>query len=222
MNHQGITFPQRKIKKNYRSITGHFPSIKNNRSLAYESSLEASLFLTLEFDKEVRSYMEQPQIQIQHNGKLKTYSADCHVKYHESSAKKDSIIEVKYTSELEKDKDEFDQKFKSIQNATKEMNMKFILFTEQIFTDIYIKNLDFLYRYKTQKISNRYDSQILSAIKSPISAFDLANSLSKDKKDYFQIANSIWALVANNDLCADLHYEEISMNTFVRKIDECH
>ena len=51
-----ISFPQRQIKKNYRSITGHFPSIKNNRSVAYESKLEKAFFLTLEFDDTVESY----------------------------------------------------------------------------------------------------------------------------------------------------------------------
>ncbi len=59
-----IEFTQRKIKKNYRSVTGHFPSIKNNKSIAFNSILEKELFLTLEFDDEVILYQEQPQIEI--------------------------------------------------------------------------------------------------------------------------------------------------------------
>jgi hypothetical protein len=222
MSQRDITFPQRKIKKSYRSVTGHFPSVKNNLSVAYESDLEAKLFLTLEFDKDVQSYIEQPQIQAQNNGKPKIYSIDCHVKYHESSTKKDSIIEVKYTTELQKNKKELDEKFKNIQSAVDQMDMEFIIFTEQTFESTYIENLDFLYRYKTQKISNKYDSKILNSIEKPTSAFDLATSLSKDKKEYFQIANSIWALVANDELCADLHHKEINMDTQIWRCDECY
>ena len=48
-----ITFIQRKLQKNYRSITGHFPSVKNNKSIAFESKLESELFLSLEFDDDV-------------------------------------------------------------------------------------------------------------------------------------------------------------------------
>jgi len=42
-----ISFPQRKIKKNYRSVTGHFPSVKNNKSVAYESKLVVSNILII-------------------------------------------------------------------------------------------------------------------------------------------------------------------------------
>ena len=75
-----ITFNQRKVGKNYRSLTGHFPSIKNNKSIAFESKLENSFFLTLEFEDSVSSYQEQPQIEISLNGKKKIYSADCYIK----------------------------------------------------------------------------------------------------------------------------------------------
>lgn len=47
-----ITFPQHQIKKNYRSVTEHFPSVKNNKSITYAS------ILILEFDKDVVFYQE--------------------------------------------------------------------------------------------------------------------------------------------------------------------
>ena len=64
MDNSLLKFSQRKIKKSYRSITGHFPSIKNNTSISFESKLEKAHFLFLEFDNEVISYQEQPQIEI--------------------------------------------------------------------------------------------------------------------------------------------------------------
>lgn len=223
MQSQTISFPQRQIKKSYRSVTGHFPSIKNNRNMAYESTLEEKLFLTLEFDEEVESYIEQPQIQITQNGKVKIYSADCYVKHIDSSTKKDCIIEVKYTTELKKKKNKLEQKFNSIQNAVEKMEIEFTLFTEESFPSIYIQNIDFLYRYKQQKLSDIYDVDILNAAtESPISAFNLANSLSKTKQEYFQISNIIWSLVMQGRIFTDLHKEEISMNSLVWKSNECH
>lgn len=69
MYDDAITFEQRQIKKNYRSVTGHFPSVKNNKSIGFESSLEKILFLYLEFDNTVETYKEQPRIMIIKNGK---------------------------------------------------------------------------------------------------------------------------------------------------------
>ena len=51
-----IKFPQRKIKKNYRSVTGHFPSLKNGKSIGFESLLEKSYFLSLEFNDDIIFY----------------------------------------------------------------------------------------------------------------------------------------------------------------------
>lgn len=222
MSLASLEFPQRKIKKSYRSVTGHFPSIKNNRSIAFESTLERPLFLSLEFDDTVQSYMEQPQITIQRNGKPKTYSADCYIKYTPSSNKKDSIVEAKYVSELHKEKEKLEPKFKSIQNAVKEMNMEFILFTDETFSKTYLDNLDFLYRYKTQAIADKYNSQILNSLQEPISAAELADSIAKNKIEYFQLANSIWALVANKKISTDLNKETLNMNSLIWRDNECN
>lgn len=222
MSSETILFPQRKILKNYRSVTGHFPSIKNNRSIAFESLLEKNFFLTLEFDHTVHSYSEQPQINIKQNGKVKTYSADCYVIYHPSSGKKNSIVEVKYENDLAKNKEQLEAKFESAEASLLEMNMDFLLFTDATYPEVYIRNLDFLYRYKTFIHSDENNSRILSAINNPISALELANSLAKDKPDYFQLANSIWALVANGSLETNLEDHEVTMNSIVWRSNERH
>lgn len=222
MNLISLEFPQRKIKKNYRSITGHFPSVKNNRSVSFESLLEKSLFLILEFDSTVESYMEQPQITIEYNQKSKIYSADCFIKHTQISSKKNTIVEVKYTSELEKDKEKLEPKFNNIRNHVEFMNMDFVIFTEKEFSKTYIENLDFLYRYKTHNLDSNYSNKILDIIKEPISAEDLATLIAKTKIEYFQLANSIWQLVAMNQLCVDLNQEVLSMKSIVRKNNGHH
>jgi hypothetical protein len=220
MSSEILSFPQRKILKNYRSVTGHFPSIKNNRSVAFESLLEKTYFLTLEFDSSVKSYSEQPQITIEYNGNPKTYSADCYVIYHQSSGKKNMIVEAKYENELAKDRDNLMEKFERARVSLQKMDMDFFLFTDATYPEIYIRNLDFLYRYKTFIHSDENDSRILNAINVPISTSELANSLAKSKTDYFQLANSIWALVANGHLDTNLDDQEITMNSIVWRDNE--
>lgn len=212
-----IKFPQRKIQKNYRSITGHFPSIKNNTSIGFESKLEKAHFLSLEFDNEVISYQEQPQIEICINGNDKIYSADCYIKRYNNSLKKDSIVEVKYTSEIEKRKEYFEKKFESAKTSVNKLNLDFEVYTEKIHSEIYLDNLDFLYRYKLQPIENKYEDKILKIMnkKNKISALDLANLVSENPIEYGLISNCIWDLVCKEKLKTNLELSKITMNSLV-------
>ena len=217
MENSTIKFSQRKIKKNYRSITGHFPSIKNNTSIGFESKLEKAHFLSLEFDNEVISYQEQPQIEICINGNDKIYSADCYIKRSKNSNKKDSIVEVKYTNEIEKRKDYFEKKFEAAKTSANKLNLDFEIYTEKIHSEIYLDNLDFLYRYKLQPIENKYENQILKMVNKnhKISAFDLANLISKNPIEYALISNCIWDLVCKEKLKTNLELSKITMNSLV-------
>ena len=216
MNHS-VYFSQRNIKKNYRSITGHFPSIKNNTSIGFESKLEKAHFLSLEFDNEVISYQEQPQIEICINGNDKIYSADCYIKRAKTSLKKDSIVEVKYTSEIEKRKDYFEKKFEAAKISANKLNLDFEIYTENIHSEIYLDNLDFLYRYKLQPIENKYEDQILKIVNKnhKISAFDLANLISENPIEYGLISNCIWDLVCKEKLKTNLELSKITMNSLL-------
>ena len=222
MEDSPIKFSQRKIKKNYRSITGHFPSIKNNTSIGFESKLEKAHFLALEFDNEVISYQEQPQIEIFFNGKNQIYSADCYIKRVKNSSKKDSIVEVKYTNEIEKKKEYFEKRFESAKISSNKLNLDFEVYTEQNHSEIYLDNLDFLYRYKLYPIENKYENQIIDLLKEnkKISAFELANLISQNLIDYPTISNCIWDLVCKEKLKSDLQSAKVTMNSFVELASE--
>lgn len=222
MENSAIKFSQRKIKKNYRSITGHFPSIKNNTSIGFESKLEKAHFLSLEFDNEVISYQEQPQIEICINDNSKIYSSDCYIKRAKTSLKKDSIVEVKYTNEIEKRKEYFEKKFEAAKTSANKLNLDFEIYTEKIHSETYLDNLDFLYRYKLQPIENKYEDQILKILnkKNKISAFDLANLVSENPIEYGLISNCIWDLVCKEKLKTNLELAKITMNSLVELYHE--
>ncbi len=217
MEDSPIKFSQRKIKKKYRSITGHFPSIKNNTSIGFESKLEKAHFLALEFDNEVISYQEQPQIEIFFNGKNQVYSADCYIKRVKDSSKKDSIVEVKYTNEIEKKKEYFERRFESARISANKLNLDFEVYTEENHSEIYLDNLDFLYRYKLYPIENKYENKIINLVKQNkrVSAFELANLISQNLIDYPTISNCIWDLVCKEKLKSDLQSAKVTMNSFV-------
>lgn len=211
-----ISFPQRQIKKNYRSITGHFPSVKNNKSVAYESKLEKAFFLTLEFDDTVESYQEQPQVTIDFKERTKTYSADCYVRYASDSNKKNTLVEVKYTQELEKKKEYFDEKFQAIKHACSDLAIDFNVFTEEVYPQIYIENIDFLYRYKTHGREESYDNEIVSLLeKEKMAASDIAKTITNDPKELIIVSNAIWGLVSMGNLTTDLYNAKVSMHSFI-------
>ncbi|WP_434657482.1 TnsA endonuclease N-terminal domain-containing protein [Sulfurimonas sp. NW9] len=178
--------------------------------------MEKIFFLTLEFDDDVTSYQEQPQITIDFQNRTKIYSADCFVRYTSDSNKQDSLIEVKYTQELEKKREYFEEKFTSIQEACKELAINFSVFTEQQYSQTYIDNIDFLYRYKTHDRESHYDEQILSLCTTDkLTASELANNITTDPKELIIISNAIWGLVAIGKLRADLYDTKVSMNSFI-------
>jgi len=212
-----ITFIQRKLQKNYRSITGHFPSVKNNKSIAFESKLESELFLSLEFDDNIESYLEQPQITITVDGKEKPYHADCFIKMFDGSKRRNTIVEAKYTTDLnkEKNKEAYEKKFKAATITANGMGMDFLVYTELSHSHTYIFNLDFLYRYKTQPREKKYDSQIKHILsKSPMLAIDIAKKISTNPTEYMIVSNAIWGLVANKELSTDLG-KELNMNSII-------
>lgn len=51
---------KRQIRAGHRAVRGYFPSIKNNRQVAFESTFERDLFYLLELSQNVISYEEQP------------------------------------------------------------------------------------------------------------------------------------------------------------------
>ena len=216
MYDDAITFGQRQIKKNYRSVTGHFPSVKNNRSIGFESLLEKTLYLSLEFDDSVQTYQEQPRIMIIKNGKPQKYDVDCFVKKSNNLNLKDELIEVKYTNEFEKHKDTYEKKFNAARLKCEEIGVDFKFVTELDFNETYISNIDFLYRFILHPSENKYNDLILDKLKDKkISALELANLIMKSPLEYQRVSSNIWNLVAKKILKTDLENKKLTMKSIV-------
>lgn len=200
--------PVRKIKKNYRSVTGVFQSFKNKCGIGYESLLERDFFLILEFDEKVKAYEEQPfTIQYERNGKNFNYTPDCLVTYHDTSIMP-CVVEVKMTDELKDKKVFFEEKFNQIQNYITLNDMEFKLITELDIRSSYLENIKFLYRFAfLENIENKIDSLLKIAQQyEQISVNELLKIIDSNRYVQAEYLGTIWHLVFTNKF-------ELNMNS---------
>lgn len=201
--------PKRKLKKTFRSVTGFFPSMKNGRSMAFESLLERQLFLSLEFDNSVKNYLEQPiKLEYMLNGKKTSYHPDCLVRYYDG---RQTLYEVKYTDDLKKYANELAIKFEIAKKYAESNDMVFDIFTEENTSLTEIKNHTFLYAFSSVNVSLEDYHLIRSIVAStiPISIFELMNKLSNSRYEQAKKLPAIWKMVFDGAL--DINYKSVEL-----------
>ncbi len=138
------------------------------------------------------------------------------MRYNADPEKKNTLVEVKYTQELEKKKAYFDEKFQAIEKACADMTIDFNVFTEEVYPQVYIENIDFLYRYKTHGREESYDNEIVSLLeKEKMTASDIAKGITDDPKELILVSNAIWGLVSIGHLTTNLHNSKASMHSLI-------
>lgn len=208
--------PVRKIPKNYRSITGYFPSLKNNRSIAFESALERDFFLTLEFDENVVEYEEQPvKLSENNNGKKLEYTPDCLVRY-QNGVK--ALVEVKYSKDLQEHAVEYEPKFSLAKRYSVENGLQFKIITEIEIRNQPLDNFRLLYRFaRPSRNFSAGQNLILATLKedSTMALGELLKKLGDEKSVQASFTPAIWHLLFQNLILADLT-EPISYDTILR------
>lgn len=140
----------REVNLKYSSLSGVVNINSVRQPIQFESSLERDFIYLLEFDREIKQYLEQP-LEIGYSddlGKNRRYIPDFIVFYY---SRQTEVIEIKYESTLIDKKDELKFKFSA---ATEYCNKQGFLF--KIITNKYIReergielqNSIFLSRYK--------------------------------------------------------------------------
>jgi hypothetical protein len=206
----------RKIKKSYRSVTGYFMSRKNNRQLAFESTLEHDFYLTLEFDPSVISFEEQPfKLQYVCNGVNRFYTPDSLVHYRNSS----TVYEVKYQAEYDSD-EELRQKLSCItEQIENERKYSFRIFTDITVDQVYLQNLKFLYKFAFLKNTGRFYNNISEAYENLHERISLKNFLLMIDDDPFnhgQLLPYLWNFITLNPSTVNLT-QKLSMNSLLIK-----
>lgn len=141
----------REITLKSSSLTGIVNIGQINRSIQFESSLERDFIYLLEFNPNVKFYLEQPLeiIYEDSNGKKRKYTPDFIIEYFDGKVE---LIEIKYESTLLSKKEELEVKFTAARNFCMESNLEFKIITEiliRIEKELELYNYKFLSRYKS-------------------------------------------------------------------------
>lgn len=211
--------PSRKILKNYRSVTGTFPSLKNKSNISYESLLERDFYLLLEFDPNVKTYEEQPfTIKYKRNNNTYKYTPDTLVHYYDTSLP--TVYEVKMSNMIKEGKVFFEEKLNRIEEYVNNNDMDFKLFTELEIDQIYLENALFLYRYRDLQNKQMFIkvNQSLNDLNS-ISVKQLLNKIHSNKFKQAEYLPYIWALVFQNKLHIDMN-KKITNSSIIKVINE--
>ncbi|PLY10345.1 MAG: hypothetical protein C0626_05005 [Arcobacter sp.] len=207
--------PSRKIPKNYRSVTGTFPSYKNKCNVSYESLLERDFYLLLEFNTNVKTYEEQPfTIYYTRNNRTFKYTPDALVHYFDNSLP--DVYEIKMSNEIKEKKVFFQEKLNKIEEYVTNNDMNFKVFTELKINSVFLENALFLYRYRdlNNKILPLNILTICKKIDS-ISVKDLLNELDDNKFKQAEHLPYIWALIFHNKLIVNMQ-EKITNSSILR------
>lgn len=212
--------PKRKPKKTFRSVTGYFPSKKNGRSIFFESTLEKQYFLTLEFDKDVKAYLEQPiKLEYRYNNRNTYYHPDCLVNYVDGKSK---LIEVKYISDLIENEDEYKIKFEKAEEYAKKNDMVFELYTDEYDDTQKIRNMQFLYSFATHPNDKEKEQTIIDILKSnnESNPTEILNQITENRFEQAKYLPFIWKLVFFNKIKVDYENTKIDMYSLLRLNDE--
>lgn len=203
--------PSRKIPINSRVVTGYFYSVKNKRTMEYESLVERDYYLALEYDDSVMRYEEQPFAVVKRvDAKDRTYYPDCFITFYPETCRRPLLVEVKSKGDLNDPKKALKLKFKieAIEEYARENGMDFKLVLDTEIRGQRLNNLKFLYRNATSpKTFELYKQKISEALQScgVITVCEILDAVAQDKTERALILPSIWHLLSRGVLKTDLN-----------------
>jgi hypothetical protein len=212
--------PVRKIPRNYRSVTGFFPSIKNGRGVAYESPLERDFFNNLEFLDDVSSYEEQP-FEVPHKKGNKTappFYPDCLITYKPEIYKRPLLADIKDTEYIKKNKDDFEIRTTILLQFAEDLFIDYDVFTEKNIRGERLDNIKMLYKYAP--IPKGLD-EVICLLKNsnktchgPVTVNELLRFLTPDQNRQLMILPVIWHLIWAKKIRTDME-KKITMKTIL-------
>lgn len=218
-----ISMNKRKIGYTYGSVSGHF-SFRQQKSIAFESTLERDLLTILEFNDSVDDVIEQPLTieYTNHNGRIVEYTPDFLVYFKEPEAelmkiqRKPFLIEVKPKDKIKKDWQNLKRKFKVANQYARANDMIFKIYDESRIRTQYLENILFLKRFKRFAYSLENEEKILaySNAVGNISIEYILEYLNSSKEEKAILLGHIWQLVLNKKLLCHLD-KKLSIQTEV-------
>lgn len=202
--------PVRKIPKNYLGVTGSFASAKNSQMLGFESLLEKEYMLLLEFDENVESFEEQP-VNIPVPGVIRGYTPDVLVRYRADSVsgeiRKPLLTDIKHTSDLQKNADQYRNKFAAAEQYSFDLGWEFRVTTESEIRIPRLANIKFLRAYRNVVLAERDCAELIQRT-NDLGGFTsskiLLDEIATSDEERLHWLPVIWNLILTRRLIADL------------------
>jgi hypothetical protein len=198
----------RKIKNSgTKKNTGFFPSIKNERPVAFESLLERDYIYLLEFDSDVLCYKEQPiTITYCHSNKNYKYTPDFLVQ----RKNRTQLIEIKPQSKLQKllCDDLIIKKFNAATHFCKSNGYsEFKIITDkEIRSGNILNNIKYLFSYSRLDVPAYYKLKIRNElmIASPAQISQLLSEICENVSQISMYYSYILAMLYHHEIKTDL------------------
>lgn len=199
--------PVRKIPKSFRAVTGRFPSILNGRCIGYESKLEHDYFLTLEFDRTILRYEEQPlEVSGVVNGRSVNYIPDCLITYKDT--RQQLLVECKYSTELTDDNEKLQIKIARLKEYASDNNLHFQLITEKDIPSAVLANCLRLYRYAKPPLNiagNRTRICDVLKVSCCMTLREILQTLAATPAEQANFTPAIWHMLFTGELETDMN-----------------
>lgn len=213
----------RKIRANYRSVTGWIANTPGADPVQFESTLERDFAYLALFEARVLELQSQPFTlkYINHDGAEATYTPDYLVIYRCSKEHEErAVIEVKYEEDLQKNEALYQGRFDAMQAWCRQNDHKFYIVTEANIRTTHIDNVKALYpRRFDRDVDASKASAIFDLINEPTHIGSFLDTQSDNPQEKAELQRCIWSLVANKMLHVDLSQPlsrktQISRNPF--------
>lgn len=200
--------PVRKIKKNYRNVTGVSAASKAVGAAEFESTLERDFLRLLEFSPEVTRFEVQPVTITwpDDSGGKRSYTPDIWVAFHDGIGRKPWLCEVKYRADLKKYWPELRPKFGRAIRFARQRGWRFRLMTEVEIRGPELEAAKFLLPFRRLSISSERSAHVLAIVKGvkETTPDELLSRLSPDPFIQAEWLPVIWQLVATFQIGADM------------------
>lgn len=201
--------PIRTIPKNHLVVTGrHATGRSAGGSADFESILEKEYMLLLDFDPRVVCYEAQPvRLPL---SKGRSYVPDLLVTYNTDLSDDpvtSELVEVKAQSDLDKNAEDYREKFETAEEYCEERGWRFVIRTEHDIRTHRLQALKFLRRYRNLEADPEREAQLLEAVtrtagRCTVTALLEAIASSPEERAHY--AAPLWRLVAVQHIKIDL------------------
>lgn len=199
--------PVRKIKKNYRNVTGISSASKAVGQAQFESTLERDFLRLLEFSPEVEQFEVQP-LTLRWRDESHSwcsYTPDVLVTFIEATSRPPWLCEVKYRSGLRQDWAELHPKFIQAIRHAKHEGWRFRLITEVEIRGPVLDAAKFLLPFRRHLVPPERKAHLLGLVDSLGESTPQAilQAISPDPQVQAEWLPALWQLVANFDIRMD-------------------